>query len=285
MYELRRWLIIFTAWIFAIFSIEQLNGSVDVAWLSYAFIAAVALAILMVPFLRRLPLQVSIPIVGVLFLIVKLARGGAIWGPASPLTITELSATVLTVLFVRRLNRAVDEFQAAVAAITIWRAGKSVNPFSISQGEMYREVQRARRHNRPLSLLALKVEDDISDVALERMLKEVQQEMIDQLLAVRVAGVLNDELHDYDIIAQQNGHFLIMLPEVEKQVLPSIVTRLRHAVSERTGIEIRVGAATFPDKAVTFESLVEQALQSIEEHPSSRSSVTSAHLQTSSQEL
>jgi len=271
MNALRRWLVVFVAWIFFIFNIERLSSPVNISMFRYIFLVLVTLMVLVVPFSRKLPLQVIIPSAVLLFLMAKLAYGRSVWGPALPLTVTEISAIILTSLLARRLNHSLDEFQEAVASISISRVGKLVRPFSTGQGEMYREVRRARQHGRPLTMLALEVDENSVSVAMNQMVKEVQQAMMEQFVLAGVAGVLCDELQDFDIIAQQDNRFLVLLPETKKEDLVNVINPLRQAVLERTGIKLQVGAAAFPGNGMTFESLVEEAIKDVDRPFLSRS--------------
>ena len=276
MHRLRMWMIVLIAWLLFIVNVEQsseqflnIGRSSEtniLEWYSYISLAAVALATLIIPILRRPRLRVVLPIIISSFLAAKLYfELGDTWTIEDVLrAATELSAIVLTLLLTRQLNRAVDEFQEAVAAITIPHVGKSVDAFSADQGEMYQEVRRARQYNRPLALLALKVKEDSLKVALQEVLREAQQAMMNELVLAGVAGTLCDELRDYDIIGRQDGYFLVLLPETKKEDVPDVTNRLCNAVSERVGVKLQVAAVTFPDNALTFEGLVQQATQQIE---------------------
>jgi GGDEF domain-containing protein len=280
MHRLRIWVIALIAWLLFIANVEQSSEKfLDVgrssegnilAWYSYIFIAAVALITLIIPILvpalRKLPLRTALPVVVTLFVAVKLYfKLKDIWAIEDVLrTATELSAIVLTLLLARQLNRALGEFQEAVAAITIPQVGMSVNAFSASQGEMYQEVQRARQYNRPLALLALKIKKDSLKVALQEALREAQQAMIDELVLAGVAGALCNELRDYDLIGRQDDCFLVLMPETKKEDVPEVTSRLCNAVSERAGVRLQAAAVTFPDNALTFDGLVQQVIQQIE---------------------
>ena len=200
MHRLRLWVIALIAWLLFIVNVEQssekfLNVGRSsetniLEWHSYIFLATVVLATLIVPILRRPPLWAALLATISLFLGAKLyLMRDHSWEINDLLqTVTELSAIVLTLLLTRQLNRALDEFREAVSAITIPRIGKSADAFSASQGEMYREVQRARQHNRPLTLLALKIDEDSANVVLQRVMREAQQAMIAELVLAGVAG-------------------------------------------------------------------------------------------------
>ena len=74
-----------------------------------------------------------------------------------------------------------------------------------------------------------------------------------------VAKTLCHTLEDYNVIAQTNDHFLILLPEVTSEQMGDLVGQLRQATSEQVGVTLQIGTASFPHDAVTFESLVEKA--------------------------
>jgi GGDEF domain-containing protein len=281
MHRLRLWAVVLIAWLLFIVNVEQssekfLNVGRSsetniLEWHSYILLAAVVLATLIVPALRRPPLWVALTATISLFLVTKLYfMRDQSWEINDLLQmVTELSAIVLTLLLTRQLNRALDEFREAVSAITIPQIGKSADAFSASQGEMYREVRRARQHNRPLTLLALKIKEDSVNVVLQRVMEEAQQAMKAELVLAGVAGALCDALPDYDIIGRQNGYFLVLLPEIKQEDVPSVTARLCNVVFERAGVKLQVGAVTFPDQALTFEGLVQQAIQNIETPPDS----------------
>jgi GGDEF domain-containing protein len=181
-----------------------------------------------------------------------------------PLTVTEICVIALTTILARWVSNGMSEFENAIARITIGQVSKSPEPFSVGQGEMYREVRRARRHQRPLAMMAVGVEEGSIQVALDRMVQEAQRAMMKQYMLSGVARTLCDELEDYDVIAQRNDHFLVLLPEATSEKLTDLIKRLRKAVSEQMGVTLQIGTASFPEEAVTFESLVEKAVEEMD---------------------
>jgi GTP cyclohydrolase III len=160
------------------------------------------------------------------------------------------------------------------------QVGKLPEPFSTGQGEMYREVRRARHHQRPLALMAIGVEEESVQVALDRMVQEVQQAMMRQYVLSDVSKTLCKELEDYNIIAQRNHHFLALMPEMTPAKLTDLIERLRKTVFEQVGVTLKIGTASFPDDAVTFESLVEKAVEEMRVKPESKLSLRSQLLTT-----
>ena len=248
-------------WLFLFYNIERLSEPIDITDVAYTFVPFMAILTILVPRLRKVPLWVLLVVPIPVFLVIKALVKSSAWGTSLPLTVTELCVIAATTIMARRVSNGVSEFEHAVAHITIGQVDALPESFSTGQAEMYREVKRARRHQRPLALMAIGIEGKSVQVALDRMVQEVQQAMMKRYVMSNVARMLCDELEDYDIIAQEDDRFLILLPEVASEELADLADQLRQAVSEQVGVTLQIGTASFPEDAVTFESLVDKAVE------------------------
>ncbi len=264
MKRMRLLIAVLVIWLFAFYNMERLSEPINITRVAYILVPFMAVLTILICRLRRVPLGVLLvgPIPIVLGLRAWLRYG--IWGTAIPLTVTEICLITLTTILARWVSNGLSEFENAIANITIGQVGKLPEPFSTGQGEMYREVRRARHYQRPLTLMAIAVEEESVRVALDRMVQEVQRAMMKQYVLSGVSKTLCDELADYNTIAQRNDHFLALLPEVTPEKLTDLIERLRRAVSERVGVTLQIGTASFPQDAMTFESLVEKAVQEMD---------------------
>jgi GGDEF domain-containing protein len=264
MKRMRFLIAILVTWLFLFYNIERLSESINITRVAYTLVPIMAVLVILVPRLRKVPLGLLLvgPIPIVLVLRAWLRYGT--WDTAIPLTVTEICVIALTTILARWVGNGLSEFESAIANITIGQAGKLPEPFSTGQGEMYREVRRARHYQRPLTLMAIGVEEESIQVALDRMVQEVQQAMMKQYVLSGVARTLCAALEDYHIIAQRNDHFLALLPEVTSEQLTDLTGRLRKAVSEQVGATLQIGTASFPEDAVTFENLVEKAVEEMD---------------------
>jgi GGDEF domain-containing protein len=93
------------------------------------------------------------------------------------------------------------------------------------------------------------------------MVKEVQQAMMREYVMAGIARILDDNMHDFDTIAVHNNHFVLVLPEIPAEEAAQIAQKLEDAVKEQMKIRLQVGTATFPNEAMTFERLVELAIE------------------------
>jgi GGDEF domain-containing protein len=173
----------------------------------------------------------------------------------------EIGAMVVTIILARRVSMGVSEFESAVAHITLGETGKLPESLLREPDEIYREVRRARNHQRPLTLMAVRVDDKSIETALDRMVQEAQQAMMKQYVLSGVFKTLCGELEDYNIIAKYDDHFLVLMPEATPDKLPDLIQWLRRTVSRQVGVTLQIGTASLPEDALTYESLVEKAVQ------------------------
>lgn len=273
MKQLRFWVAALIVWLIFFFNIERV-GHVDlgIKYYTYSFVAFMAISTLAIPHLQRLPLWVLLVVPVTLFSAMKIGLDRPTWADF-PIVVTELSAAILTGLIARQIVFHLGRIDHAVKEITIMNLGELFPNFTQSQGVMYREMRRARRHQRPLSLLFLKISDEGLTVTFSRALLEIQKTMAQRYVMASVARALNETLHDYDIIAQQDNSFVILLPEVDEQNLGHVVQKVENAVKDKAKVKLEIGTASYPSQAVTFESMVEMAKDSAAAEDESEASV------------
>lgn len=250
-------------WLFLFFNIERLSSPIDITDVAYTFVPFVVTFIILVPLLRRVPLWALLAASALVFLLLKAWLKSRVWGSSLPLTVTEICIIAVAIILARWVSNGIGEFERAIAHITIGYNNGLPESFSEGQAEMYQELKRARYYQRPLTMLAIGIEDVSIQVALDRIVREAQQAMMKRYVMSDIAKTLCDELEDYNIIAQNNNHFLVLLPEVTAGQLPDLSNQLCETLYEQTMVTPRIGAASFPDDAVTFDDLVEKAIEAM----------------------
>ncbi len=270
MNTLRFQFMIFVGWLVFFLNIERVSEPINIASFVYVVTGFLALITLGTTQLRTLSPLWPILIAIVIFIGLKIIFKYPILGSALPITVTELGAITLTGVLAHQLVRSLQEFESAVANITIGRIGKNSTPFSSGQAEMYREVKRAREHQRPLTMVAMKVKESSMQVAMHRIVEEAQRTMMKRYVQAGIARALSEELQDYDIIAQQDDWFILLLPETPLEERARLASRLHQVIAENMRVEVEIGTTTFPDEAVTFESLVDLAMHKVEDNLSAQ---------------
>jgi hypothetical protein len=246
-------------WLLFFFSIERFVAPINISRVAYPFAPLMAILTLLVPAFRRASLWLILIVPIPVFIFLKSLAGYRILGATLPLTIIEIGAISLTTILARLISNGLDEFEQAVAHITLGQVDETAYKNLHGHAEMYRELRRARQYERPLSLLSIEIDEQSIQVALDRIVCEVQDTLMKRYVISDIARVLCSELEDYNLITQENHHFLVMLPEVAQKNVAELMSRLQTLVAEQVGVRLIIGTATFPGDAVTFESLIEKA--------------------------
>lgn len=212
----------------------------------------------------RIPLWLFLSAPIPIFLAVKAWTGELEGSVAILLTIAEVLAIGITTILSYWVSQAISEFENSVAHITIGQRDRIPESASVGQGAIYREVRRARNHQRPLTLMAVAIEEKSIQVALDRMVQEAQLRMMKQYVLSSVSKTLCEQLGDCDIVVESNGHFLVALPETTPTDLPILIDGLRQQVSAQVGVELRIGTASLPQDGLTLEGLIDKSMKEIQ---------------------
>lgn len=259
MKKLRYWLILICIWFFFLYNIERLGEPINIASFVYVYTLLCAVVVISVRPLWGTPLYWSFTMALPPFFILKLLLNYPIGGSNLPITITEICAIGISIVLTGQMTRRLEELQQAVTSLTLGHLKQDTQPFEDGQGQIYREVRRARQYKRPVALLSVAATDESKHMQLNRFIEEAQREILDEYISARVANLLVEELKDYDVITQRDRHFIVLLPETDRDKVAAIVDRLKQAGRDYLNLDFQIGLSTFPDEAVTFERLLEQA--------------------------
>lgn len=256
MKRLRLWLVGFCVWFFLFYNVERLGDPLNLASFVYVFALVLAVLILLVPAFQRISFVWLI--VGSLFpyFLLKSLFGYSLAGRNIPIIVTEICALGITIFLAAQLGRYLEGIKGVLASLTIGRLGQEAVPFDSGQARIYREIRRARMYERPATLLAISAPDESVELSIDYFIQEAQREIIKQYIAACISELLVGELQDCDIIAKRNNHFIALLPEMTQEKVTEIIARIKEHAGEKLSLNLNVGWATFPDEAVTFESLL-----------------------------
>jgi hypothetical protein len=258
MKRLHFWFAIAVVWLFLLYNVERLQDPIHVAAFVYPFTAAAALWVLVTP-LPRLPLFWWMVLPLPAYLALKAGLGHPLAGAELPLTVTEIFAIELTILIARQVSRTLADFRETASHLLVGAGGVVAPAFDVAQAEIYRELRRARRYQRPVSLLSIAIGDGTPRASHDRLLEELQRESLERYTVGQLGRLLADRTKDSDLIARRNEHFIALLPETRREAAEEIARRLATEAAEKLGLTLHVGLSSFPDEEVTFEKLLERA--------------------------
>ena len=120
------------------------------------------------------------------------------------------------------------------------------------------EMTRARRYERPLTLLLVGVED-WATISAGRGRRGAHD------LLGTLATRLRRLLRDVDAIGMHgDGQLAILLPETPLEGALVVASRIEQVATNEVGLKIRLGASVFPDDAGTVVTLMREAEAALE---------------------
>ena len=259
MKTLRYWLAAACIWFFLLYNVERLGGVLNIAPFVYIYTIVCAVAILIFPRLQRLPLSWLLAGAMLPYAVLKLTLPQAQVAMPLPIAVTEISGIGLTLALMRRIGLGMEALRQTIEDLTIGHLKDGTHPFETGQGHLYREMRRARHHQHPVTLIALTATPDSMDMSLDLFIRQAQQEIIQEYINAKIAHLLVEELEDYDVITQRGDHFIILLPETDRERAVEVARRLKARAQECLGLDLEMGLASFPEESITLESLVQQA--------------------------
>jgi GGDEF domain-containing protein len=256
--RLNFWFAIAVVWLFLLYNVDRLQEPIDLASFVYPFTAASALWVLATP-LPRLSFYWWMVLPLPAYLALKAGLGYPLAGSGLPLTVTEVCAIELTILIARRVALGLAEFREAASHLLIGSTDVMAAPFESGQTEIYRELRRARRYQRPLSLLSIAIGEETAQTARDRLLDELRRENLERYTLGQLGRLLAERTKDSDVLTRRGDHFVALLPETRREAAEEIARRIAAEAAERLGLTLHVGLSSFPDEEVTFEKLLERA--------------------------
>ena len=126
-----------------------------------------------------------------------------------------------------------------------------------------REVQRARRYNRPLTVLMI-------DIDYFKNFNDINGHLMGDEILKRVAHTLEYNIRKADILARYGGEeFVIILPEIDKAHALKVAEKLRITIEKKRfpkqeyqpnkNLTISLGVASFPEDSDEAKELVDFA--------------------------
>ncbi|MBW2270231.1 MAG: hypothetical protein JRH16_16830 [Deltaproteobacteria bacterium] len=205
----------------------------------YPYLLAWALPYLLSATVRRLPVWLVGGSASALF-----AAAAALVGwPIDAALLLPVTAIFITLVFAKVLGGLDDAYERAVRT-PMDDAGSEPNAIGSDDSSLYVELQRARRCQSELSVLAIApaVSGDAETDA-----------------RASLAGLLSDENYALELLVARNDHAVLMLPESGSEKAAEFVTRLRSAAWTKLGMELHIGMSSFPAQEASLEGLLDRA--------------------------
>ena len=88
---------------------------------------------------------------------------------------------------------------------------------------------------------------------------KAQREVIDRYVEGRLYRLLQQQVRECDIVTRQNGQFVLMMPEADREFAQSMIDRVQEVATDEIGLTVNAGIASFPNEERTLVGLMDRA--------------------------
>lgn len=259
MQQHRVWVAGTFVWLFTLFNIERIHEPINLASFVYVLATVCGVCMLTVRRLRQVPLAWTMAAALLAFLVTKCALGYSISLDALPLTLLETVAVAGTLFLARRIGVNSDAFAEATARLLETIRGRGVPSLSNVESNMQREIRRARRYERPLTMVTIRPEEESLEAAQSWLVEQLQRDYLDRYARGRLADLLLSETKANDLLAWDGKQFVLMLPETGRTQAQQMLRRVADRIGSVLKLRVATGLADFPDNELTYSGLLEAA--------------------------
>ena len=178
------------------------------------------------------------------------------------LSVTEMTWVGLLAAASWRLMQHFHLIRHTLATLSLEGISDRVKPLDKAEREIAREFARSRRHGVPLSVVVLRVAlpPHASKLAPELQVL-LYREFLERFAVQRALVTLDQEIRrtDWVLDVPQKKEILLLLPDTPLQGAEGVARRVTQRLHEALGLQVTAGWASFPEEAVTFEALWQQA--------------------------
>lgn len=247
-------------------NIERLDvGSaediVNLASFVYVLLGIVTISTIMLPGKWKIHTRTVVIAWVFIYLVIKaLMRESRplIGGIYTYLTIVELLILVIVILLTRRFMESVYQLEETIASITLADVSDRVKSIDAALPDINKEFARSRRYNRPLGLVVVRLDPNNVRVNINNISQDILRTMISRYSMSNLIRAIDKDIRRPDLILEQHkeNRIIILLPEANIEAAQSVSENIRRIAKAKLESDLAIGAAAFPDDAITFEDLV-----------------------------
>lgn len=249
------------------FNIERfdygVDNLIDIQTFVYILGIVAVIAVISLPFLHAAPPSRAILVFLGTYLVSKLviivSGTQAIGGLQTYVMITEVSFLTILIGLAHHLAKQLHILFQDIEASMLISNGEPIERVEEASLVIKSEVQRSRYYGHPMSVVVVKVKDHSVELSFNQVMKEIQEKLVARYVRLKLAKAIRGQLRLMDqVFEKEDGTLVILCPEVDGDASFILTERIQSA-AKQVGIEVQSTTASFPEDAITFESLVEEA--------------------------
>jgi lipopolysaccharide/colanic/teichoic acid biosynthesis glycosyltransferase len=267
MTRIRLELIFAVCWFVLLFTVERLDLFVgqqfNIATTVYITVILTSIVILLFPRLAQENLAASLAVL-LAFYVVSRTVFYHSWEISRFFWYAfEFGTIVVSFLIMRQIGQTVVRFERALKAFLLPKQQLRDGTDPATMELIEREFYRARRFEKPMtvvySVLANEDSDKDREIQLNSLKWRISDDFHRQYDQVKMAQVLEDLTSKSDIVVAVENGVALVLPETELSEATDFAGEISQAFRTRLHAQAVLGIAQFPDDGLLFEDLVQQA--------------------------
>lgn len=277
MFRYRIMIIATIAWLTLALNIERpdelfMFGNVNIDSFVYGLGAAVITLLLVFLPLTKMPDYVLYLPVLAIYGIGKVLTYNSDIDPArfTYLSLIEILGLVITIWLTKLLAGSINQFNTSIETSLLGQ--EQTNVLSTSEGEMVirRNIDRARRFGRELTLMHIELGNMGSQI---RRYWDQEEKVRHLYLQVQIAELMNYLFEKTDVRMWYQDNLVVCMLEASPEKARSTAWQVRQVLRDVLGIQAQVGVSYFPSDALIYQDLLEIAQHRIvpeetsEQHP------------------
>jgi len=265
--ELKKTFVLLLMFILVIFALEQIKiGDKSFIYFPSHFYFLIVLAVITtvtVPNLRWMNFGTLMFFWGAIFVIIAyfyLLRQGMEYLQVS---VVEAVFLAVAIWIAYQLNVQMAASESIMSALASSTYPNHTLELANATRPVDTEMNRARRHSRPLSLVIVSPENIEPDVN-QKAYHVLREDMLRQFVHARIGQIIAAQARETDVITRDHdGKFIVLCTETERDSAALMAKRIQATIAETMGANTTWSVAAFPEDALTFEDLVEKAKQGL----------------------
>ncbi|HNT24281.1 MAG TPA: hypothetical protein PKM21_07945 [Anaerolineales bacterium] len=268
MTSLRKSLLILILFMAFAYNIERLDfgqeNLIDIQSFVYVQLLVAVVTMIAIPITRRFSIYAILAFWIAIYFALRLLVFRSvplIGGLNTYLTMTELFLLIVSIYATYELLKFLGELEAVVERVTFPSSQQRVLRMSEALEDIKTEFIRSRRYNRPLSILLVQPTASSFQRRLQQTVQEIQNNMLNRYLSTSLARLIMNEARRTDLVLEhdQNGWFVVICPETTRDGIQALTSRIKETAGQNLNLTLKIGASNFPDDALTFEEMLQQA--------------------------
>ena len=262
------WMIGALCWFFVLFNVERIVPDINLASFVYVLSTIAGLLMLGSRRIRSLPFGITAGGFVVTWIVGKSMLGYSVDIFYLPLAMTEVFSVLVSQYVCLKIAQNSDEFAMTSRQLLEVLRGCSVPDFRDAESQLLEEIRRARRHERPLTFVALTPTKTPPPEAIKSLLREMESSLSQEFMWGCISKKLANNTKSHDIAVRVGDQFLMLLPETSTEQAASLSQRILRDIDQSYGVSVQAQSFAFGVDELTLSGVLDRlGVNSIEARP------------------